>query len=311
MLIVFGSINLDISVQVPHLPKCGETLLGGNALLSPGGKGANQAHAAALYGVPTAMFGAVGSDGFAEQALARLRAAGVNLGGVSVCDAAATGIAMIGVTPAGDNAIVVAPGANLAARSDHVSDSALKAARALLLQLEVDPDECFRLARRAKRQGCTVVLNASPLPAGLRLDTDGLDVVIVNKLELAELCAREEIFGIDPVDQARLLARALRVDVLVTLGGEGAFVMQRDGQCVPCQAMPLKPVDTTGAGDTFAGVFTAAVVSGESMRRALKLASVAAGIACTRAGTQIAQPSRAEIDTALGRSSLPDELARR
>lgn len=300
MLTVFGSINLDISVRVPHLPKAGQTLLGGDALMSPGGKGANQAHAAALYGVPTAMFGAVGDDGFAEPALAGLRAAGVDTDGVSVC-LNPTGVAMIGVEHAGENAIVVAPGANLAASGDMVSDATLHASRAVLMQLEVQPEECFRLARRAKSHGCTVVLNASPLPAGGRLDTESLDIVVVNKPELLELCAQQEIFGIDPMDQARLLACALRVDVLVTLGAEGAFLMQCDGQYTACQAMPVSPVDTTGAGDTFAGVFTAAMAAGEPLQRAMQVASVAAGIACTRAGTQIAQPAKAEIDAMLDR----------
>jgi len=301
MLIVFGSINLDISVRVPHLPKAGETLLGGQALMSPGGKGANQAHAAALYGVPTAMFGAVGRDAFAEPATVQLRAAGVDISGVSVCASDATGVAMIGVTHAGENAIVVAPGANLSASGDVVGDAALRDSRVLLLQLEVDPEECFRLARRAKQHGCSVIFNASPLSAGVPIDSESLDVIIVNKLELADLCARHEIFGIDPTDQARLLARVLGVAVLATLGGEGAILIRPNGHCIACPAMPLNPVDTTGAGDTFAGVFAAAMAAGEPMKRAMQAASVAAGIACTRAGAQIAQPGRAEIDATLAK----------
>lgn len=298
MLIVFGSINLDISVKVPHLPRPGETVPGDCALISPGGKGANQAHAAALYGMPTTMFGAVGRDAFAAPATASLRAAGVDMDGVFDCDNP-TGLATIGVTQTGENAIVVSPGANLCAISDLVSDARLLATRVLLMQLEVQAQECFRLARRAKQQGCLVILNASPLASGVHLDAQALDIVIVNKLELAELCARQEIFGIDPVDQARLLARALEVDVLVTLGEEGAFFMQSDGQCTACHAMPVTAVDTTGAGDTFAGVFAAAMAAGEPVRRSMQAASVAAGIACTRPGAQVAQPSRAEVDAGL------------
>jgi len=298
MLIVFGSINLDIAVQVPHLPKPGETVLGGGALISPGGKGANQAHAAALYGMPTTMFGAVGRDAFAAPATANLRAAAVNIDGVCVCDNP-TGIATIGVTQTGENAIVVSPGANLCAIGDAVSDAKLLTARVLLMQLEVQAQECFRLARRAKEQGCLVILNASPLADEMQLDARALDIVIVNKLELAELCARQEIFGIDPIDQARLLAKALEVDVLVTLGEEGAFLMQSNGQTTACQAMAVTAVDTTGAGDTFAGVFAAAMAAGEPIRRSMQAASVAAGIACTRPGAQIAQPTRTEVDAGL------------
>ncbi|HKX44832.1 MAG TPA: ribokinase [Burkholderiaceae bacterium] len=299
MLIVFGSINLDISVRVPHLPKAGETVLGGDVLMSAGGKGANQAHAAALYGVPTAMFGAIGHDAFAEPAITPLRSANVDIRGVSVCASDPTGIAMIDVTHAGENVIVVAPGANLSARGDAVSDATLRESRALLLQLEVDPEESLRLARRAKQHGCLVILNASPQSAGFQITTESLDIVIVNKGELADLCARHEVFGIDPVDQARVLAHALQVDVLVTLGEEGSFLMQSDGHCMACPAMPVSPVDTTGAGDTFAGVFAAAIAAGEPVKHAMQAASVAAGIACTRPGAQIAQPRRAEIDAAL------------
>jgi len=149
MLSVFGSINLDVSVRAPQLPHAGETLLGGAALLSPGGKGANQAHAAQRFGVATRLFAMVGDDSFAAPALACLVAAGVDTGGVGVSSGDSTGLALITVSEAGENTIVVASGANLAARAAQVSDAVLKDSRVLLLQLELAPAESFALAERA------------------------------------------------------------------------------------------------------------------------------------------------------------------
>jgi len=299
MLTVFGSINLDVSVGCVHLPRPGETLLGTNALLSPGGKGANQAHAARRFGVPTRLFGMVGGDAFAGPALAKLADSDVDLSGVEVSGSDATGLATITVNNTGENAIIVAPGANLAACASQVSNAALRASRVLLLQLEVPWPESLALARRARLAGCKVVLNASPLQPGAALDLDAVDLLIVNSIELDQLCAQHGIDG-SPMQRARRLANAQHIDVLVTLGADGSFLMQADGQQVRAQALPVKAVDTTGAGDTYAGVLCAAMASGEPPQQAMAFASVAASLACLRAGAQVAQPSRADIDAHIG-----------
>lgn len=299
MLTVFGSINLDISIPTERLPRAGETVMGGAILLSPGGKGANQAHAAKLFGVPTRLFGIVGKDPLAAPALENLITAGVDISGVQASPSTATGVAVVTVCEGGDNAIVVAAGANSEAQAKQVSDEALRTTRVLLLQLEVPPDESFKLARRAAALGCKVILNPSPLSPSVKLDTSDIDMVMVNELELDIFCQRLAIFGIDPMDQAKLLADALRLDVLVTLGAEGAFLMHSDGRQTVSRALSLAPVDTTGAGDTFAGVFAAAIATGETPQQAMDLACVAAGLACMKSGAQIAQPSRASIDSQL------------
>ena len=298
-LVVFGSINLDVSVRAPHLPRPGETLLGGAALLSPGGKGANQAHAAQRFGVATRLFGMVGDDGFAAPALACLAAAGVDTAGVGVSNGSSTGLALITVSEAGENTIVVASGANLAARAAQVSDAVLKDSRVLLLQLELPPAESFALAQRARRCGCKVMLNASPLAPGSELDFSDLDLLIVNTIELDQLSAQHHVGSIQPMDRARELARVLQVDVLVTLGAEGSLLAQVGGGHLEARALAVNAVDTTGAGDTYAGVYAAAVAGGETQQRAMELASAAAGLACERPGAQLAQPDRAAIEARL------------
>ena len=168
-LLVFGSINLDLSLPVPRLPAVGETLLGGAALLSPGGKGANQAHAARRYGAVVRMAGAVGADALADAALAGLKAAGVDLTGVRRLPGEATGVALIQVTPGGDNAIAVGPGANARVKAADVDDAALAGVE-LLLQGEVPLAESMALARRAKARGARVTLNLAPAHEASALD---------------------------------------------------------------------------------------------------------------------------------------------
>ena len=296
MLTVFGSINLDVSVRSPRLPRPGETLLGTGALLSPGGKGANQAHAAQRFGMHTQLFGMVGDDAFARPALERLMHAGVDVTGVGATATDPTGLALITVSDVGENTIVVAPGANFAARAAQVPDAVLQASRVLLLQLEVPLSESLALARRARTLGCKVVLNASPLPPDAALDVSAIDLLIVNAIELDQLRAPRPIPGADLMARARVLAASLHVDVLVTLGAEGSFLARANGEQAAARALAVTPVDTTGAGDTYAGVLCAAMASGEPPQRAMDFATVAAGLACLRCGAQVAQPTRSEID---------------
>jgi ribokinase len=301
MLTVFGSINLDVCVRTKRMPKPGETVLGSDALVSPGGKGANQAHAAALFGAATRLYGMVGNDSFATPALAELIALGVDTSGVGVATPQGTGLALITVNAAGDNTIVVAPGANLAARAEQVPDAVLRDSRVLLMQLEVPPLECVALARRARGLGCKVILNASPFPAGFRLEAGVADMLIVNQTELDQLCEQLPAFGIDPLDKARLAAETLGLEVLVTLGAEGSVLARPDGKNFAARASSLPVVDTTGAGDTYAGVFAACAAMGGSAAEAMEAASAAAGLACTRQGAQVAQPPREAIDAELAR----------
>ncbi|HEX6362868.1 MAG TPA: PfkB family carbohydrate kinase, partial [Albitalea sp.] len=228
-LLVFGSINLDVAIPVPRLPALGETLIGGAAMLAPGGKGANQAHAARRFGADVALVGAVGDDALGPAALRQLAAAGVRLDGVRVLRDALTGVATIAVTAAGDNAIVVASGANDRVRADWVDDARLQAARLVLLQMEVPVDETLALARRARQLGRTVVLNLAPARALDALAFADVDWLVVNETELAALCAAQRVPAAPPREQAALVASRAGVRVVVTLGAAGACLAEPGG----------------------------------------------------------------------------------
>ncbi|HEV2301449.1 MAG TPA: ribokinase [Stellaceae bacterium] len=289
MILVFGSINVDIVVPVPHLPAPGETVLGGDRALLPGGKGANQALAARRAGAAVAFAGSVGADGFAALALDPLRRAGVDTSLVREC-AAPTGCAAIMVSPAGENAIAVAPGANALARAADVPDSSLGGDTLLLVQMEVPFRETAALLRRAGACGGRVVLNLAPaLPIDLDLLCD-IDFLLANEQEASRLG-----------DAPQLAARRLREGLVVTLGARGAIAYLRDGGPAAVPALPIAPIDTTGCGDTFAGVFAAGIDARLPLGSALRRASAAAGLAALGRGAQGVMPDAAATDAALTR----------
>lgn len=300
MLLVFGSINLDIAFDADHLPGAGETVLGRGYRISPGGKGANQAHAARRDGMPTQMAGAIGEDGFAASALAGLGQAGVDLSLVQRLPGQ-TGCAGIVVDARGENQIVVAPGVNLALKASHVSDAALARVDTVLLQMETDPAETAAMAARARRHGCRVILNNAPARPLPREVLDSLDVLIVNAGELTTTAQAQGVVVGGPDAQAVALATAHRFTVVVTLGANGVLACGPGAGSLRLPAIPVNVVDTTGAGDTFAGVFAAAQTAGLPLQQALARASVAASLSCTRNGAQASQPHRDEIDLALRR----------
>jgi ribokinase len=297
LLLVFGSINLDLCFRCQRLPRAGETLLCEQLLVSPGGKGANQAHAAQRYGVSTHLVGAVGDDAFAEPALQGLHESGVGLGALQRLPGA-TGLASIGVDAQGENQILVAPGVNLALCHDAVSDALLRRCGALLLQGETDPGQNLLLLERARRLGVKTLLNNAPArdlsPRLLQV----LDVLLVNAHELQRSAASCGITGGGPMDWLADLADRHALTVLLTLGEEGVAARCAGGTLrLPAHALPV--LDTTGAGNTFAGVLAAAICEGRDLPDALLRAVVAAALACTRPGAQRAQPTRAEVDREL------------
>lgn len=295
MIVVFGSVNLDLIVPVPALPAPGETVLGESLRSEPGGKGANQAVAAARDGARVLFAGAVGADALAAPATATLRAAGVDLSRLAGVPGA-TGAAVICVDPAGRNQIAVAPGANRAVRADQVADADLGPGTTLVLQMEVDAGETAALIARARGRGARIVLSlAPPLPLpGEALAA--LDLLLVNEREAAALAAR---LGVS-ADPAALRAALGGPDVIVTLGEAGA--MAATGACPVRQpAFPVTPVDTTAAGDTFAGVLAAALDRGQDLAAAMRRAAAAAALACTRPGSQGSIPDAAETDALLAR----------
>lgn len=290
-VLVVGSVNADVTVRASRIPAPGETVLGEDARVSPGGKGANQAVAAALAGVGVTFCGAVGQDSFREVALSGLTRAGVKLPLLRDLDAP-TGLALITVSPDGENAITVASGANARVMPEHLPAD-LSAFTHLLLQNELPPGVTREAARRAHDAGLTVLHNAAPArepDPELLARTHHL---IVNEHELAVFVGSTG--GQEVEARARTLLTRGPQTVTVTLGSRGSLtVTGKDTHRLP--AYPVTPVDTTGAGDTFCGVLAAWLASGQALPEALHAAGVAAALACTRPGAQDAMPNRAEIE---------------
>lgn len=293
-VLVAGSANLDFVVRTPHVPAPGETILGRDFATFPGGKGANQAVACARAGgAPTRMLLALGEDAFAAPLEASLREAGVALNVVRSSDIA-TGTAFICLADDGENAITVAPGANTLLRPTHLP--ALKDTSHLLVQLETPLETVEAYALSARAAGVRVLLNAAParpLPARL---LEAVDVLVVNEGELAALAGTNDL--------AEGLARIRVPCLVVTLGARGCYA--RAGDDVILQpAFAIDTVDTTAAGDTFCGVLAARLGQGADLADALRHASAASALACTRLGAQSSIPTRAQVEDFLRTAPTP------
>ncbi|MCC6716597.1 MAG: ribokinase [Acetobacteraceae bacterium] len=292
MIVCFGSVNLDLIFALPHLPAAGETVLAPAMTIEPGGKGANQAVAAARDGAHVVFAGAVGTDALANDALRLMRAANMDTSRIAVAQAA-TGCAAICVDPAGRNFIAVASGANLAARHAQVEAALLGPGTTVLLQMEVPRAEIEALVRRARAAGCRIVLNVAPAAPLDEAALRAVDILVANEGEASFL---GELLGCG-ADAAALNAR-LGVDVVLTLGERGVEAATAGG-VVHLAAHPVDVVDTTGAGDCFTGVLAAALDRGLALPAALARANLAAGLCCTRPGTQGSMPMAAQTSAAI------------
>ncbi|HZW59677.1 MAG TPA: ribokinase [Woeseiaceae bacterium] len=277
-IVVVGSINLDLVARVERLPRAGETVTNGVLERYPGGKGANQALAARRLGADVTLLGCVGQDSAAEEALRLLREGGVGLDRCMRDTEAATGIALIAVDDAGENQIVVAPGAN---RRLALERASFPDADALICQLEVPVAELLRAARTFQGFFCINLAPAFDVPEEL---IRRADLVVVNEHEAAHYGER---------------LQASRGYVAFTHGSRGAVLSQagrRVAQSIPPEVVA---VDATGAGDTFTAALTLALVEGTDPGRSLQFACVAAALATTRPGAQPSLPLRAEVERAM------------
>lgn len=294
MILVAGSANLDFITRVSHLPRPGETVLGPGFRTAPGGKGANQAVACARAGFPTRFFGALGDDPYAGVLRDSLRESGVH--DLSLTLPLPTGAAFVTVAESGENVIAVASGANAGLTPAPLPP--LQDTDVLVLQLEIPLETVQAYARAARERGVRVILNAAPaaaLPGALLAD---VDVLVVNEGELAALSGPGSL-------EARLRgvqARGPRT-VIVTLGSEGSAALDGEGAgaagLLRVPAPTVTVVDSTGAGDTYVGVLAGALGAGEPLERAMRRATVAAALACTREGAQPSMPGREEIERGL------------
>ena len=297
MVIVIGSINLDLITTVDRLPHAGETVSGDRFSTAPGGKGANQALAAARAGSEVRMIGSVGSDAFAEEALTLLRAGGVDLSGVHVSHAA-TGVALILVGADGENMIAIAPGANAAVLPGGVGKAMMEKGDVVLLQHEIPISTVEAALRAARKAGAVSILNTAPFRADAVSLLTEADIVVANETEFENYAGALGLTGADRVGKMRSFAGTTGRTIVVTLGGEGA-VAASPGAELSVPSIPITPVDTVGAGDTFCGYLGAGLAEGAGLNAALKLAAVAGALACLKPGAQPAIPLRSDVLEAL------------
>jgi ribokinase len=295
MIIVFGSINIDLVARVGRLPRAGETVLGPGYDVIPGGKGANQALAARRAGADVVMVGAVGRDGFADAALAELAAAGIDLSHVSRVDVP-TGAAFIAVDAAGENQIIVASGANAAVTAAALDALSPAPRDILMMQWEVPEAEILAAARWGRDRGLRIMLNRAPAgPISAEL-ADLLDMVVVNEHEVLALGAGLGVTG-EPDAVAAVLSERHGLAIAVTLGAAGALCWA-DGIRHESPAYPVEVVDTTAAGDTFCGALASALDRRRGYETAVEFAAAAGSLACTAFGAQPSIPHRSAIEAA-------------
>jgi ribokinase len=288
---VLGSFMMDMVVEVARRPERGETVVGTGFEVFLGGKGCNQAIAAARLGATTAMVGRVGADDFGRRFLDQLAHDGIDTTHVVVDTLEGTGVGAPVVEHGGENSIVIVPRANGRVTPADVEAAlpALTSASVLLLQLELPLDTVLAAARHAKDAGVTVILNPAPALPDLTAFAGLIDVLVPNEVEAAAL-----VGVADPLEAATRLRRDLSTDVVVTVGGAGTWVVD-DGTPELLPAHAVEVVDTVGAGDAFCGALGARLAAGASLREAAAFANAAAAVAVTTRGAEPAMPTAAAV----------------
>ncbi|GAB4459225.1 MAG: ribokinase [Anaerolineales bacterium] len=298
-ILVVGSLNADLVVRAPRFPQPGETISGEDLQVLPGGKGANQAVAAARLGAKVSMLGRVGRDNFGDFLLDNLKTNNVNSSLVQRDDAS-TGTAIIVVDADGQNSIVLSPGANGKVSPADVEHASFSTLDLLLLQLEIPTPTVFRAAQLARQNGVRVLLNpapARPLPDELIALADFL---IPNETELSLLTGMD-VSGVSSAEAAarKLLERGAQ-NVIVTLGGKGALIVDKSTSR-HVEAFKVDVVDTTAAGDAFIGGFAVALDTASSLADAVRYGCACGALACTKFGAQPSLPGRTEVEAFLAR----------
>lgn len=282
MIYITGSLNMDLCIESPYMPKAGETITGGNFMTNGGGKGANQAVAAGKLGGKVAMCGVVGNDGFGETLLNNLKEAGADTSHVRKCECS-TGIAVI-VLAEGDNRIILDKGANARLNKEDIDEFLKNAGKGdiYLTQLE-NPIEVIGYGlKKAKEKGMTTILNPAPANKDITPYLPFVDIITPNESETELFGGREKLSesGIEKI--------------VITLGGKGYEIYGRDGgKTYPC--IKVKAVDTTAAGDTFCGGLAVGLSEGKTLEEACAFGSKAASIACTKKGAQQSVPTKDEV----------------
>ena len=299
MIIVIGSVNLDLIATVARLPRPGETVPGERFSTAPGGKGANQALAAARAGGATRMIGAVGKDAFAKEALALLEAGGVDLTSVAETHAS-TGTALILVQADGENVIAVIAGANASVLPGDVAKAGPARGDVVLMQQEIPVQTIAAGLKAARAAEAASVLNVAPFVAAAAPLLAEADYVVANEAEFDLYSEALGLIGDDRLARMRAFAATSGRTMIVTLGKDGVLAATPK-EMLEVAALPITPVDTVGAGDTFCGFFGAALAAGLPLAEALARAAAAGSLACLKPGAQPAIPSAADVDAALAK----------
>lgn len=299
-LLVIGSLNLDMVVNVDHTPVVGETILSESMSLVPGGKGANQACAAGRLGVNVAMLGAVGKDSYADIQRESLKSAGVDVSNLVCREDVATGIAMITVNSDGDNCIVVISGANATLSPEDIDRNRvlLQACDVVIFQLEVPLNTVCYAAKLAKELGKTVILDPAPVPKEFPEELYRyVDIIKPNETELGMLT------GVSDTDSEAGLAKAAAVirakgvkNLVVTLGEKGLYIDSEELGIHRIPALKVRAVDTTAAGDSFTAALAAKLMEGKNLKEAAEFANCVSAIVVTRKGAQSSIPTLTEVE---------------
>lgn len=309
---VVGSLNIDLVIRSEHIPLPGETITGRDFKTIPGGKGANQAVAAARQGAEVNLVGRIGKDSFAELLLENLAESGVNVSNVLFDPVSATGVALIVVDDAGENSIVVAPGANICLDEAQVDAAAelIAGSEVLVLQLEIPLQPVIHAAQIARDHGVKVILNPAPareLPEELfKL----VDVLIPNETETAILSGQKCEKLADYELAAGKLLDLGAGSVVITLGKHGSLLTDREHKSLQIRAFKVNPVDTTAAGDAFVASLAVHLGSGHSLPDAIRWGNAAGALATMRFGAQTSLPNQDEVARLIG-GEYPDQIIRK
>ncbi len=303
-VLVVGSLNMDLVIRTERVPKEGETLIGETFERFPGGKGANQAVAAARLGAHVSMIGAVGADPFGDELVAGMRQDGIDVGGVLRLAQTPTGVACILLERSGQNRIIVVAGANYALDPEWIthSRSAFEQADVVLIQLEVPMTVVERAIELASSADVPVILNPAPAQSLSPEVLHQVSVLTPNEVEASQLTGRT-VLGLDDAKEAARELLAMGVgSVVVTLGEQGAVVADgvEEDEMTCITAHSVQVVDTVGAGDAFSGAMAARLAGGDSLVTAAHYASAVAALAVTRKGAQPSMPRVTEVDAFLG-----------
>ena len=307
-VVVFGSINLDLVVEVAHLPAKGETVIGDRFFSSAGGKGANQAVAIAKLGIPVSLVGQVGDDTFGQTLINSLQSSGVNTDGININSHTYSGIASIVVDRYGANTIACAGGANNLVREAEIQQfkKLLPQAKIVLLELGIPLATVLTAAREAKAHDCLLILDPAPVTANLPEELYSLvDIITPNEIEASQLVG----FTVDGVTTARQAASSLHQmgikNVIITLGSQGSLYSNE------LESYWLKPidvpvVDTVAAGDAFNGALAVGLASGKKIKEAVQWATVGAALSVTKNGAQSSLPNKKSFQQLLDQQTLLD-----